>query len=155
VRSSSKAGDRFFLKPSTIREKSMTVIQISIPVYKKGNWDTLKKYGTVKVSSDVDNLSEGYEALKVEIQKLLDKVAAENRLADHAYQLDKEIEDKTRTLKSLVWDIEKATEHYDNLKLFLERLGIDPVASRLTFDKRFLLRDASLSQIEAINHSEF
>lgn len=133
----------------------MTVIKISVPVYKKGNWNTLKKGGTVKVSSDVDNLSEGYEALKVEIQKLLDEIAAENRLADDAHQLDKEIEDKTRILKSLVSDIEKATEHYDNLKLFLERLGIDPAAPRLTFDKRFLLRDASLSQVEAVDHSEF
>jgi hypothetical protein len=133
----------------------MTVIKLSIPVYKKGNWDTLKKDGTVKVSSDVDNLSEGYKALKVEIQNLLDEVAAENRLADHAHQLDKEIEDKTRILKSLVCDIEKATEHYDNFKLFLERLGIDPIAPRLTFDKRFLLRDASLSQVEAVDHSEF
>jgi hypothetical protein len=155
LRSSFKAGDRFFLKPSTIRKKSMTVIKISIPVYRKGNWNTLKKDGTVKVSSDVDNLSEGYKALKVEIQKLLDEVAAENRLAYHAHQLDKEIEDKTRILKSLVCDIEKATEHYENLKLFLERLGLDPVASRLTFDKRFLLRDASLSQVEAVDHSEF
>ena len=133
----------------------MTVIKVSIPVYKKGNWDTLKKDGTLKVSSDVDNLSEGYEALKVEIQKLLDEVAAENRLADHAHQLDKEIEDKARILNSLVRDIEKATEHYDNLKLFLQRLGIDPIAPRLTFDKRFLLRDAPLSQVEAVDHSEF
>jgi len=133
----------------------MTVIKISIPVYKKGNWNTLKKDGTVKVSSDVDNLSEGYKGLKVEIQKLLDEVAAENRLADQAHQLDKEIEDKARILSTLVRDIEKATEHYDNLKLFLQRLGIDPIAPRLTFDKRFLLRDAPLSQVEAVDHSEF
>ena len=133
----------------------MTVIKISIPVYKKGNWKTLKKDGTVKVSSDVDNLREGYKGLKVEIQKLLDEVAAENRLADQAHQLDKEIEDKARILSTLVRDIEKATEHYDNLKLFLQRLGIDPIAPRLTFDKRFLLRDAPLSQVEAVDHSEF
>ncbi len=134
----------------------MTIIKISVPVYKKGNWDTLKKDGTVKVSSDVDNLSEGYKALKIEIEKLLSEVDAENRLADHAYKLEKEIENKSRILKSLVADIEKATEHYDSLKIFLEKLGIDPIAPRLTFDKRFLLRDASLSQIEAvINSSDF
>jgi len=132
----------------------MTVIKISIPVYKKGNWDTLNKDGTIKVSSDVDNLSEGYKALKVEVQKLLDEVAAENRLADDAHKLDKEVENKSRILKSLVADIEKATEHYENLKLFLERLGIDPIAPRLTFDKRFLLRDASKSQIETVSSSD-
>ncbi len=84
----------------------MTVVKITIPVYKNGNRDILKKNGTVKVSSDVDNLSEGYKALKVEIQNLLDEVAAENRLADHAHQLDKEIENTTRILQSVVCDIE-------------------------------------------------
>jgi hypothetical protein len=133
----------------------MTVIKISVPVYKKGNWDTLKKDGTVKVSSDVDNLSEGYKLLKVEIEKLLAEVDAENRLANHAYQLEKEINDKTRILQNLVCDIEKATEHYENLKIFLKSLGIDPIAPRLTFDQRFLLRDASLAQIETVNSSEF
>jgi hypothetical protein len=133
----------------------MTIIKISVPVYKKGNWDTLKKDGTVKVSSDVDNLSEGYKALKVEIEKLLSEVGAENRLADHASKLERDIENKSRILKSLVADIEKATEHYENLKIFLEKLGIDPIAPRLTFDKRFLLRDASLSQIETVTSSDF
>ena len=133
----------------------MTVIKISIPVYKKGNWDTLKKDGTVKVSSDVDTLSEGYQLLKIEAEKLLAEVNAENRLAAQSYQIEKEIEDKARILKDLVRDIEKATEHYDNLKIFLERLGIDPIAPRLTFDKRFLLRDASLSEVKSVNSSEF
>ena len=133
----------------------MTVIKFSIPVYKKGNWNTLKKDGTVKVSSDVDSLSEGYQLLKNEVEKLLAEIDAENRLADHAHQLDQEIEDTTRILKNLLCDIKRATEHYDNLKLFLERLGIDPVAPRLTFDKRFLLCDDSLSQVEAVDHSEF
>ena len=133
----------------------MTVIKISIPVYKEGNWDTLKKDGTVKVSSDVDTLSEGYQLLKIEAEKLLAEVNAENRLAAQSYQIEKEIEDKARILKDLVRDIEKATEHYDNLKIFLERLGIDPIAPRLTFDKRFLLRDASLSEVKSVNSSEF
>ena len=133
----------------------MTVIKISIPVYKKGNWDTLKKDGTVKVSSDVDTLSEGYQLLKTEAEKLLAEVNAENRLAADAYQLNKEIEKKSCILKDLVHDIEKATEHYNNLKIFLERLGIDPIAPRPTFDKRFLMRDASLSLVESVNSSEF
>jgi hypothetical protein len=133
----------------------MTIIKISVPVYKKGNWDTLKKDGIVKVSSDVDNLSEGYKLLKVEIEKLLAEVDAENRLTNHAYQLEKEIKDKTRILQHLVCDIEKATEHYENLKILLNSFGIDHVEPRLTFDKRFLLRDASLAQIETVNSSEF
>ena len=133
----------------------MTVIKISIPVYKKGNWDTLKKDGTVKVISDVDTLSEGYQLLKVEVEKLLAEVNAENRLAADARQLDKEIEKKACILKDLVRDIEKATEHYNDLKSFLGGLGIDPIAPRLTFDKRFLLRDASLSRVESVNYSEF
>jgi hypothetical protein len=128
----------------------MTVIKISIPVHKKGNWDTLKKDGTVKVSSDVDNLSEGYKLLKLEIEKLLAEIDAKNRLACEACQLEKEIKNKALILKNLVSDIEKATEHYNNLKIFLQRLGIDPIAPRLTFDKRFLLRDASLSQVETV-----
>jgi len=132
----------------------MTVIKVSVPVYKKGNWGALKKDGTIKVSSDTDNLSEAYQLLKVEIEKLLAEVDAENRLANHAYQLDKEIDDKVRILKSLLCDIEKATEHYEDLKIFLKKLGIDPIAPRLTFDKRFLLRDASLAQIETVSSSE-
>jgi len=133
----------------------MTVIKISIPVYKKGKWGILKKNGSVEVSSDVDNLSKGYKLLKVEIEKLLAEVDAENRLACEAYQLEEEIEDKARILKQLVSDIEKATEHYDNLKIFLQNLGIDPIAPRLTFEKRFLLREASLSQVEVVNSDGF
>ena len=133
----------------------MTVIKISIPVYKKSNWNTLKKDGTVKVSSDVDNLSEGYQLLKVEIEKLLAEVDAENRLTNQVHQLEKEIEKKTQTLRDLVRDIEKVTEHYDNLKIFLKNLGIDPIAPRLTFDKRLLLPDALLSQIESVRSDEY
>ena len=133
----------------------MAVIKISIPVYKKGNWGTLKKDGTVKVSSDVDNLSEGYKLLKVEIESLLAEIDAENRLACEACQLEKDIKEKALILKDLVRDIEKATEHYDNLKIFLQRLGIDPIAPRLTFDKRFLLRDPSLSQVEIVKSDVF
>ncbi|MEG3845246.1 hypothetical protein [Microcoleus sp. herbarium14] len=133
----------------------MTLLKISVPVYKKNKWDNFEKDGRIEVSSDVDNLSEGYKLLKVEIEKLLAEMEAENRLAKQVNQLETEIEDKTYILKSLVRDIEKATEHYENLKIFLERLGVDPIASRLTFDKRFLLRDASLSQVESITNSEF
>ena len=134
----------------------MTYLKISIPIYKRNQWRNLEKDGRVEVSSEVDNLSEGYQSLKLEVDKLLSEINAENRLAKEVHELESEIEDKALKLKYLVKDIEKATEHYENLKIFLERLGIDPIAPRLTFDKRFLLRDASLAQVESIStNSEF
>lgn len=133
----------------------MTLLKISVPVYKRNQWENLEKDGRIEVSSDVDNLSEGYQSLKLEIDKLLSEVKAENRLAEEAHALEHEIKNKSFKLKGILEDIEKATEHYENLKIFLERLGIDPTAPRLTFDKRFLLRDASLSEVESVGSPEF
>jgi predicted RNase H-like nuclease (RuvC/YqgF family) len=133
----------------------MTLLKISVPVFKKDKWKNLEKDGKIEVSSDVDNLSEGYQSLKIEIDKLLSELNAENRLAEQAHALEREIERKAFELEGLNKNIEKATEHYEDFKIFLERLGIDPTAPRLTFDKRFLLRDASLSQIESVSSSEF
>lgn len=131
------------------------LLEISVPVYRKDKWARLERDGKIQVSSEVDTLSEGYPSLKQELDALLTKVDAETRLADQADQLETEIQHKSRILKDLVRDIDKATQHYNDLKIFLERLGIDPIAPRLTFDKRFLLRDASLSQVEAVRSSEF
>ncbi|MEG4977090.1 hypothetical protein [Microcoleus sp. K4-B3] len=134
----------------------MTFLKISVPVYKKNKWENLDRDGKIEVSSDVDNLSEGYQSLKLEIDGLLSELDAQNRLAEEAHALELEIEKKVFTLKGLIKDIEKATQHYESLKFFLQRLGIDPVAPRLTFDKQFLPQDASLSQVEVIsNQSEF
>ncbi|MEG4047805.1 hypothetical protein [Microcoleus sp. Pol17_C1] len=129
----------------------MTTLKISIPVYKKNEWDNLSKKGKVEVFSEVDNLSEGYELLKAQIDELLAELDAQNRLAKSASALEVEIESKSYTLKSLLKDIEKATEHYESLKLFLQALGVDPVAQRLTFDKRFLLQDSSLAEVKVIS----
>lgn len=127
----------------------MTHLKVSIPVYKKDSWHTLEKDGKIEVSSDVDNLADGYEDLKNQIDELLHKLDAQSRLADSARSLDDQIEQKAFTLKNILKDIERATEHYENLRLFLQNLGVDPVAQRLTFDKRFLPQEVSIVEIEA------
>jgi soluble cytochrome b562 len=145
-------GDRFFSKPPPFkRYKIMTFLKISIPVYKKSSWDTLEKDGKIEVSSDVDNLSEGYQLLKIEIDKLLFELDAQNRLVKDAKALEHEIQEKSRLLQNLVKNIDKATAHYEDLKFFLQNLGVDPLARRLTFDKQLLLQDASLSEVEVVS----
>jgi hypothetical protein len=50
----------------------------------------------------------------------------------------------------LAQDIERASEHYENLKIFLQNLGIDPSKKQLTFDKHLLLSSGSVSDVAAI-----
>ncbi len=133
----------------------MTFIRISVPVYKKNCWDDLEKDGRVEVSSDVDNLSEGYQSLKLEIDKLLSELNAQDRLAKQAHDLENEIEQKARKLQYLLKNIEQATEHYESLRFFLHNMGIDPNSSRLTFDKRLLLQEASVAEVKLISESNF
>ena len=128
----------------------MTFLKISLPVYKRNKWDNLEKDGRIEVSSDVDTLSEGDQSLRLEIEKLLLQMKAENRLAEELHTLECEVETKAFQLKMLVKDVERATAHYESLKFFLMNLGIDPTSSRLTFDKQFLPQDASLSQVEVV-----
>lgn len=129
----------------------MTHLKISVPVYKKGRWDSFHKKGKVEVTSDVDDLSQGYEALKKQIDNLLAELDASTRLAESAGSMEREIEEKACVLKSLKRDIERATQHYEDLKIFLKAFGVDPDASRLTFDKRFLLSEASATEVEVIS----
>jgi predicted RNase H-like nuclease (RuvC/YqgF family) len=129
----------------------MTIhLSITIPVYKKDCWDRTERNGKLEVSSDVDSLSEGYEALKQQLDKLLAELDAQNRLAENALALDNQIQQKAYTLKRLTDDIERATRHYNDLKLLLEGLGIDPRRSRLTFDKELLLNAASVAEVEIV-----
>jgi hypothetical protein len=44
--------------------KTMAYLKIKLPVYKKTQWETLKKDGTLEASAEVESLSEGYEMLK-------------------------------------------------------------------------------------------
>jgi hypothetical protein len=58
----------------------MTLLRISIPVYKRNNsWANLSEQGIIEVSTDSgsDTLSESYEKLKPEIEDLFLKMQAE------------------------------------------------------------------------------
>lgn len=123
------------------------LLEISVPVYRRDKWNRLELDGKIKVSSEVDTLSEGYPALKQGLDALLAKVDAETCLANTALDLQLEIDDKTRKLAELARDIERASDHYKNLKIFLENLGIDPNKKRLTIDTQLLLSSGSVSAI--------
>jgi HD-GYP domain-containing protein (c-di-GMP phosphodiesterase class II) len=125
------------------------LLEISVPVYRRDKWARLERDGKIEVSSEVDTLSEGYQALKQEIDALVSQIDAETRLAETALNLQLEINEKTRRLTELKQDIEQATEHYANFKIFLENLGIDPRKKQLTFDKHLLLSAGSVSDVEA------
>jgi len=124
-------------------------LKISIPIYRRDRWNRLELDGKVEVSSEVDTLSEGHKSLKQEIDALLAQLDSETRLAETAMTLQLEIDEKTRKLSLLAQDIERASEHYKNLKVFLENLGIDPSKKQLTFDKHLLLSSGSVSDIAA------
>ncbi len=125
-------------------------MKIKIPIYKKTKWETLKKDGILEVSAEVDSLSEGYEMLKKQLDNLLAELDAQNRLAEDSESLERQIQQQAHTLKTLLKDIEQATAHYESLRLFLQTIGVDPIAPRLTFDKRLLLQAASVSQVEIV-----
>ena len=126
-------------------------LEISVPVYRKDRWGRLEKDGKIQVSSEVDTLSEEYESLKQELDKLLTQVDAETRLAETALTLQLEIDEKTRKLTEIAQDIERASEHYKNLKVFLQNLGIDPNKKQLTFDKHLLLSSGTVADVAAIS----
>ena len=128
-------------------------LEISVPVYRKDKWAHLERDGKIQVSSEVDTLSEGYPALKKELDALLAKLDAETRLAETALTLQLEIEQKTRKLSELAQDIERASEHYESLKIFLQNLGVDPRRTQLTFDKHLLLSSGSVSDVAVISDS--
>jgi HD-GYP domain-containing protein (c-di-GMP phosphodiesterase class II) len=94
-------------------------------------------------------LSEGYKSLKQELDALLTEVDAETRLAETALRLQLEIDENTRKLTELAKDIELASEHYKNFKVFLQNLGIDPIKKQLTFDKHLLLSSGPVSDVAA------
>jgi hypothetical protein len=125
------------------------LLEISVPVYRRDSWNRLEKDGRIQVSSEVDTLSEGYKSLKQELDALLTQVDAETRLAQTAMELQEEIDRKTYTLTRLAQDIERASEHYKNLKIFLENLGIDHTKKQLTFDTHLLLSSGPISDVAA------
>lgn len=125
------------------------LLEIAIPVYRRDRWNRLERDGKIQVSSEVDTLSEGYKSLKQELDALLAQVDAETRLAQTALELQEEIDKKNYTLTRLAQDIEKASEHYKNLKILLENLGVDITKKQLTFDTHLLLSSGSVSDVAA------
>lgn len=126
-------------------------LEICVPVYRQDRYQLLEEQGKIRVSSEVDTLSDGYKALKAEIEALMKEVNGQTRLADEVGILEREIETQTRILNHIVKDIERATEHYTNLRLLLQSFGVDPNQKRLTFNtEQFLLSDTSVSQVEII-----
>jgi len=125
------------------------LLEISVPVYKRDRWGRLERDGKIQVSSEVDTLSEGYQLLKKELDDWLAKIDAETRLAETAEALQFDIEEKTRKLTEIAQDIERASEHYKSLKIFLQNLGIDPNKKQLTFDKHLLLSSGPVSEVAA------
>jgi HD-GYP domain-containing protein (c-di-GMP phosphodiesterase class II) len=126
------------------------LLQIAVPVYRRDRWGRLERDGKIEVSSEVDTLSEGYKALKAELDALLVQVNAETRLAETALTLQLEIEEKTRRLDELKQDIRLASDHYASLKIFLENLGIDPKKKQLTFDKQLLLSSGLVEDVRVL-----
>lgn len=128
-------------------------IKIRIPVYKKNSWGSFDRQGKVEVSSDVEALSEGYEALKGEIDQLISEMDGSIRLAGSLHEMETNIKTAAQTLEQLKRDIDKATRHYESLKLFLKQFGVDPQASRLTFDERLRLESSSAAAIEVLSQN--
>jgi len=125
------------------------LLKISLPVSRKDRWTRLELDGKIEVSSEVDTLSEGYKSLKKEIDLLLAQLDAETRLAETAEALQLEIDGKTSKLIARSQDIERASEHYENFKMFFENLGLDPRKKQLTFDKHLLLSSGAVSEVAA------
>ena len=126
----------------------MTVhLEFDIPVYRPDRYEQLERQGRLKVSSNIETLEDGrltqeYNRLKKETDILIADLNARTRLADEVSTIEDEIRWKSDKLKNLLSDIEKATQHYDALKAFLEKLGINPKASNLTFSNVLLLSSA-------------
>ena len=125
------------------------LLEISVPVYRRDRWHRLERDGKIQVSSEVDTLSEGYKSLKQEVDALLSKLDAETRLAQTSLELQEEIDQKRYTLTRLAQDIERASNHYENLKIFLQNLGIDHSKKQLTFDTHLLLSSGPVSDVAA------
>lgn len=125
-------------------------IEIRIPVYKIDKWERLNKQGKIEVSADTDTLSEGYTALREEIDRLLSELEAANRLADRLHEMEDEIKHKTYKLNLLRSDIVRATTHYESLQLFLKQFGVDAQSNRLTFDRELLLESSSAAAVEVL-----
>jgi len=118
-------------------------LKINLPIYKKNEWGSFDRKGKLEISSDVEAISEGYAALKKEIDQLVSEMDGSIRLAGSLNEMETEIITATQTLERLKRDIIQATRHYESLKLFLKQFGVDTQVSRLTFDEGLRLESSS------------
>lgn len=106
-------------------------VRLGIPTYKSNSWGQLEKQGDLQVSANVDSLSDGYAALKNQIEELLTQVNAENQIVVDLHKLTTEIDSKRITLRRMNQQIEVAKAQLEKLERFLRRLGIDPTSYSL------------------------
>ena len=116
----------------------MFSIEFSIPTHKVNSWEQLEKQGEVQISAEVDSLSDGYAALKVQADELLAQANAENRIVVNLQKLGIEIDRRESTLKTLNNKIETARAQLQRLEQFLRRLGINPAAYSLGINSHAL-----------------
>lgn len=118
----------------------MTILKISIPVYKRSSWGAFSEQGTIEVSTaaDSDTLSDSYEGLKLQIEDLLLKMQAESLIVTDLQQLYSEIDRRQGTLRDLNEKIDAAKTQWQRLEKFLRRLGIDPTSYSLDISNHVL-----------------
>lgn len=110
----------------------------SIATYKADSYNYLQISGQLQVSADVDNLSDGYVALKNQVDQLLKQTQSENQIVLDLEKLQLEVNQKTLTLKKLNQDLEFVKAKLKKLKKFLALLGINPLQYALKIDDRVL-----------------
>lgn len=130
-------------------------IKISVPTYKVNSWGQLNAQGEIVVSAEVDNLSEGYQALKTQIDELLIQSNAENQIVVDLQKLSSEIDRRQETLKNLNHKVGLAKSQLQRLEKFLRRLGIDPqsysleISSNPTLDAAIMDEPEEFVSVEA------
>lgn len=116
----------------------MFYLKITMPTYLRDTYKNLHGSGEIQVSAEVDVLSEGYSALKAELNELLRRCEAENEIVADLAELSSQVDLKTKTLKRLKEDIVLAKNQLQRLQAFLRHLGINPNDYRLDIDNTIL-----------------
>lgn len=120
-------------------------VKISVPTYRLNTWGHLDKQGEVELSAEVDALSDGYAALKEQVDELLAQVKAENRVVTELGTINSEIDKSQKTLRRLNERIDAAKSQLERLEKFLRRLGIDPNSYSLDINSNPAL-DAAIDE---------
>lgn len=125
-------------------------IKISVPTYKVNSWGQLDARGEIVVSAEVDNLSEGYQVLKTQIDELLIQSNAENQIVVDLQKLNSQIDRRQETLKHLNHKVGLAKSQLQRLEKFLRRLGIDPQSYLLEISSNPILDAAIMDESEKV-----